>query len=175
MDDADADTAYGAKSDAEMAAQKDEWNARMAEYDARWRAFRERKAAVLPGNKAALFAALAAAGIASITVMFDGSGDSGQIEDIGARNAKQEPIELPDIRIEITDVQFDKPEVPLISQMSVREVVEALTYEFLEQTHDGWENDDGAYGEFTFDVAEQTIRLEYNERYTETHYHEHEF
>ena len=31
-------------------------------------------------------------------------------------------------------------------------------------THDGWENSDGAYGDFTFDVAERTITLDYNER-----------
>jgi hypothetical protein len=31
-------------------------------------------------------------------------------------------------------------------------------------------DDDGAYGEFTFSAAQQTITLEYNERYTETHY-----
>ena len=49
-----------------------------------------------------------------------------------------------------------------------------MAYRFLDQTHDGWENDDGAYGEFTFDVAERSITLEYNERYIETHYHEHE-
>ena len=34
----------------------------------------------------------------------------------------------------------------------------------LEQTHGGWENNDGAYGEFTFDVAERTIKLDFNER-----------
>jgi hypothetical protein len=50
-----------------------------------------------------------------------------------------------------------------------------LAYSFLRQTHEGWENNDGAFGDFTFDVAERSITLEYNERYTETNYSEHVF
>ena len=50
-----------------------------------------------------------------------------------------------------------------------------LAYDFLEEVHDGWENEDGAYGEFVFDVGERTIRLEYNERVMTTSYSEHEF
>ena len=40
-----------------------------------------------------------------------------------------------------------------------------LVYALLEQTHSGWENNDGAYGDFAFDVENRTIRLAYNERY----------
>ena len=59
--------------------------------------------------------------------------------------------------------------------MPVRDAIEKLAYDFLEEEHDGWENEDGAYGEFTFDVGERTIRLEYNERVMTTSYFEHEF
>ncbi len=59
--------------------------------------------------------------------------------------------------------------------MPVRDAIEKLAYDFLEEVHDGWENEDGAYGEFVFDVAERTIRLEYNERVMTTSYSEHEF
>jgi ParB family transcriptional regulator, chromosome partitioning protein len=45
----------------------------------------------------------------------------------------------------------------------------------LEETHGGWENNDGAYGEFTFDVANRTITLAYNERHMESDYSEHVF
>ena len=37
----------------------------------------------------------------------------------------------------------------------------------LEQEQGGWENNDGAFGEFTFDVAERTIELEFNGRFTD--------
>ena len=59
--------------------------------------------------------------------------------------------------------------------LSIHDAIEALVYSFLGQTHDGWENSDGAYGDFTFDVADRTITLDYNERYTETKNYQHEF
>jgi hypothetical protein len=40
-----------------------------------------------PGNKAALFDALASAGITTVVVQFDGCGDSGQVESIEARTS----------------------------------------------------------------------------------------
>ena len=40
--------------------------------------------ALRPGNKDRLFDGLTAAGITHVTVTFDGAGDSGQIESIGA-------------------------------------------------------------------------------------------
>ncbi len=42
-------------------------------------------------------------------------------------------------------------------------------------THDGWENSDGAHGDFTFDVGERTITLDYNERYMQSEYSLHVF
>jgi len=34
---------------------------------------------------------------------------------------------------------------------------------------------DGAYGDFTFDVAERTITVDYNERYMQSEYSQHVF
>ena len=45
----------------------------------------------------------------------------------------------------------------------------------LAQTHGGWENNEGAYGEFTFDVAQRTITLDYNERVETSEYSQHMF
>ena len=56
-----------------------------------------------------------------------------------------------------------------------RDAVEALAYAFLEETHGGWENNEGAFGEFTFDVAERTITLDYNERFESSEYSQHLF
>lgn len=174
MDETMADDAYRAKIAADVAATRSEWDARMAAYDTKWRAFRQRQADILPGNKAALFEALTAAGIATVILRFDGAGNSGQIESVDACDAAANPAELPETAIAIAEVAFENLEIQ-ITPISPREAVENMAYEFLEQTHDGWENEDGAYGEFTFTVADQSIRLEYNERYIETHYYEHEF
>ena len=58
---------------------------------------------------------------------------------------------------------------------AVRDAIETLAYDFLGQTHGGWENSDGAYGDFTFDVADRTITLDYNERHMESDYSQHVF
>lgn len=55
----------------------------------------------------------------------------------------------------------------------LREIIEDVCYAALSETHGGWENNDGAYGDFTFDVPHRTITLEFNERYTATDYYEH--
>ena len=151
-----------------------EWAARIAEADRRWATQREREAMLLPLNKAALFAALAAAGIDRVAVSFDGSGDSGQIESVDAFAGDGQALELPGDAVAFRKVAFDAAE-PEVAMMPVRDVLEELAYGLLGQTHDGWENNDGAYGEFTFDVAAGSITLEYNERYIATEFHEHEF
>jgi hypothetical protein len=69
---------------------------------------------------------------------------------------------------------WESPEIQR-QTLTVRETIETVVYDFLRQTHDGWENSDGAYGEFTFDVAERTIKLDYNERYTSSEHYSHEF
>lgn len=128
---------------------------------------------VLPLNKTALFDALAAAGIEIVTVVFDGCGDSGQIEDIEAK-AGDLVVALPADQIEIACPVWGGSEIERRTQ-SVRDSIEALAYDFLGQTHGGWENNDGACGDFTFDVAERTITLDYNERHMETDNSQHVF
>jgi len=127
---------------------------------------------VLPGNKTVLFDALAAAGITSVIVEFDGYGDSGQIENIVAK-ANDAAAELPDERIEIFDPMWGSAELEK-QTVTVREAIETLAYAFLRQTHAGWENNDGAYGDFTFDVTTRVISLDYNERYTSSEHYTHE-
>jgi hypothetical protein len=60
------------------------------------------------------------------------------------------------------------------SIVRVAEAVEQLAYDLLNDTH-CWENNDGAYSHFTFDVAERTITLDYKERYTASDYTQHVF
>lgn len=57
----------------------------------------------------------------------------------------------------------------------MKEAIERLAYDFLEETHDGWENNEGAYGDFLFDVAARTITLNYNERLETSEYTQHVF
>lgn len=131
------------------------------------------RAALRPANKAAVFAALASAGIATVVVTFDGYGDSGQIESIDARNADAD-VPLPKETVAIVAIVWCRSE-PEARSMSVREAIEHLVYDALSETHGGWENNEGAYGEFVFDVPALEIRLDYNERITSSEFYAHTF
>jgi hypothetical protein len=144
-----------------------------SDWDAKRAAQDRLHAELQPQNQAALFGSLAAAGITLIVVTFDGYGDSGQIENIEAK-AGDAVVAMPAGEVEIAEAIWDQPE-PGRSTVSIADAIERLAYNLLEQTHCGWENNDGAYGDFTFDVAERTITLDYNERYTASEYSQHVF
>ena len=131
--------------------------ARQAESEARATALR-------PENKERLFDAMTAAGITHVTVTFDGSGDSGQVESIGAW-CGEAAAAFPAVEIQFAALTWDNPAVEMRS-LTLLAVVEEMAYDYLADTHRGWENDDGAYGEFCFDAAARTIHLDFNERFT---------
>jgi hypothetical protein len=45
----------------------------------------------------------------------------------------------------------------------------------LNEEHGGWENSDGAYGEFRFDVGARSIHLEFNARFMDATNYSHDF
>ncbi|MDE2563341.1 MAG: hypothetical protein KGL48_13950 [Sphingomonadales bacterium] len=140
---------------------------------ARYAAYQQRGAELNAANKLTLFTALSVAGITSVTVTFDGSGDSGQIESVAAK-AGDVDATMPESEIEIATADFHRIEPERLTQ-PLAEAIETLAYAFLEETHGGWENNEGAYGEFVFDVAAGTISLDYNERIETSENYTHEF
>ena len=122
-----------------------------------------REAELRPANSDRLFDALTAAGISHVTVTFDGEGDSGQSECIAAW-AGETAVAFPAVEIPHAAITWDSPEVEM-RQLSLEDVVEQLAYDFLSDTHGGWEHNDGAYGEFCFDASARCIHLEFNERF----------
>ena len=149
-------------------------DAEFAAYEAKCAIAATLAAEVLPLTKRALFEALAQAGIHTVVVCFDGSGDSGQVETVDGFDSGNNLVQLTTDTIGFSEVDFESSSIR-VEQKAARAVVEIMTYDFLRQTHGGWENNDGAYGEFTFDVAEQTIALDFNERFTDFTNYQHEF
>ncbi|MDE8346857.1 MAG: hypothetical protein POH28_11905 [Acidocella sp.] len=131
-------------------------------------------------NKEVLFAALASAGIDTVNVEFDGQGDSGQISSLVALNHGTD-IALPAQKIDFSELVEDKTSRGSNNtrterrSLTLQDAIEEMVYAKLSESHGGWENDDGAFGTFVFTVAEQIIKLEYNERYTSYEYSTHEF
>ncbi|MDX2264791.1 MAG: hypothetical protein NW215_07445 [Hyphomicrobiales bacterium] len=128
----------------------------------------------IPLNKAALFHALKPHGIALVIADFDGAGDSGQIETITALNAAKAETSLPSVGLTLYMINQDASGQDTI-EVALAEAIETLCYDFLEQTHSGWGNEDGAFGECCFDVEAGTITLDYNERRTEVDFSSHNF
>ena len=124
-------------------------------------------------NKTVLFDALVAAGITSVHADFDGCGDSGQINDVTAR-AGDQTAEFPCVTVVLHDTQWGKQDLTA-KNVSLQEAVYDLCYGCLEQTHPGWENNDGGCGEFEFDVAKRSITLNFTGYYTESWHDEHVF
>ena len=123
--------------------------------------------------KSAVFDALDAGGLTIVTVTFNGYGDSGQIETIEAKIG-DEAAALPSGHITLpaegsVEAGFEQ------AALSIREAIEELAFEFLNATHSGWEDNEGSDGDFTFEVAERTITLDYSGRYIETEYSQHVF
>lgn len=141
----------------------DEWFARYEEE-------RSRRAALQPEvdahNKAALLGALAAADISRVEVDFDGYGDSGQIERIAVIDPSDLTLEAPSGEVEIREVLHDGSGVGA-EMMALPGAIEHVCYDLLSAHHSGWENNDGAYGDFAFDVGADTITYTHNSRYTE--------
>ena len=78
-----------------------------------------------PLNKAALFEALATAGVTLVVVSFDGYGDSGQIENVEVK-AGDTVVALPECTIEIDEAAWDQAE-PNRTTISIAEVIERLS------------------------------------------------
>jgi hypothetical protein len=126
-----------------------------------------------PRNKATLFAALKAEGVALVVATFDGSGDSGQVEGIEAKTGDT-PVQLSGALIAYAHISGHPGEVAQ-QPTTLEQAIENLVYDVLRQAQPGWENNDGAYGEVVFDVAAGTIRLDFNGRYTTSEFSQHDF
>src|ERR1035441_1962565 len=131
-------------------------------------------------NKAAVMSARAAAGITSVTVAFDGYGDSGQIESIAAQSGEV-TVQLPDSFVAIVDSDdegtssSDENAAESDGDTPLAEAIESLCYEYLEEAHGGWEVNDGAYGTFVFTVPDGSVVLDFNLRFSDSENYEHRF
>ena len=111
--------------------------------------------------------------VAEVIASYDGSGESGCL-DVMFRvtpATRQTPGPRPVLTSSMSNwrrsEEFFKPILdakdPLITQEKINEFEDAL-YNMLP---DGWEIDDGSYGEITVDMSDFTVRIEHNERVTE--------
>lgn len=145
----------------------------MNDFMTRSKAYEKRAADLIPSNKASLFAALAAAGISHVCIAFNGYGDSGQIEDVTAKAGEAE-ADLPAVDVEIASAEFGSETITRVSQ-PLADAIESFCFDLLESHHGGWENNEGAYGDFTFDIAADSIVFDFNYRIETSENHSYEY
>ena len=139
----------------------------------RWQRYSSALAETNRRNKAIVFDALSAAGITNVAVGFDGEGDQGQI-DGAAAHTEEGVIEFPETVVALYRAAYGD-EAFTTHEMPLREAVETLCYDYLEQEYAGWENNDGAFGEFAFHVGDRRIALDFNGRFTDCSHSSHTF
>lgn len=114
--------------------------------------------------KAELIPILAAHGIASVVYAYDGYGDEGQLDETTAFDALGAVLPLPDIACRRHDTGLGG--AVAASDATLAEAVEALGYEALAASFPGWENNEGALGTITLDVAAGTLAVAHDWRVT---------
>jgi hypothetical protein len=106
----------------------------------------------LPGARRQLLEA----GIRSVQVDYDGCGDSGCIESITYRDGQGSAVDRAD-QLAMTEEQLTD-----------------LFYDLIQARHPGWENNDGACGEFQWNLTEDALVHTHNDRFTDYDTTEHE-
>jgi hypothetical protein len=139
----------------------------------RWQRFSDALAEANRRNKMIVFDALEAAGITHVAVGFDGEGDQGQIDGAAAHTEKG-AVEFPETVVKLRRAGYGEDDLTT-HEMPLREAVETLCYDYLEQEYAGWENNDGALGEFAFHVEDRRIALDFNGRFTDYAHYSHTF
>jgi len=117
-------------------------------------------------NRSAIAAALEAQQVATVTIEFNGSGDEGQVEPAALFNVDGQPIEMPDVNVEVLIDRVGGE--PLASNESLAAALESFAYDALSDLHGGWQDNEGAYGELIIDVATGKATLDFNARIIES-------
>ena len=99
---------------------------------------------------------LQAAGIDRVQILYDGCGDSGCIESITYTNEQGSTVDLAG-KLAMTEEQLMD-----------------LFYDLTQARHPGWENNDGAYGEFDWKLSGDALKHTHNDRFTDYDTTEHE-
>jgi hypothetical protein len=123
----------------------------MQEFEAQRNERRAKHFAKLRGE---IIPALRGAGVVTVVMEYDGYGDS-----------------TSDYSLTFLDAAGQKVKGALLSTVGENELIDILFC----AVPDGYENNDGGYGQVILDVAGGTVRNEHSQRYTETTYSEEEY
>lgn len=116
----------------------------------------------LPAVKALLCAALKAKAIATVSIEYDGEGDSGQINEITAVDANQQPVSLD----QPVTLALHKPQEPT-TYNTLYEALDDFAWTAIQAYHGGFHNNDGGFGTVTIDTNKGSLTIDHNDRFTQ--------
>ena len=129
-------------------------------------------------NRKRIHKALKRVGATKVIISYCGSGDSGQIEQVSIYQGETEIKPEKNVSVLSATSRFDHDANAWLDKVrnqrkNLAEAVEDLVYDWIEMEHPGWENNDGASGECTIDVATDDFLLSHTSYYTESDTTEH--
>lgn len=109
-------------------------------------------------------------GIQTVTVSFDGGGDSGSIDNVAfTPHENEEAVKALPVEYMGTSSSFEEgrwQREAVLQQSTLHEAIEELTNDYLEETGVDWYNDAGGFGELVIDVQQGTVSLVVDVRHT---------
>ena len=128
-------------------------------------------------NRRRLHKALKRLGATSVVVSYSGSGDSGQIDEVSVYRDKEQLKSNENVSILVASSKWSKEggwiERVKSERVALEAALEQFIYVWIESEHSGWENNDGASGECTIEVASNEFILNHVTYYTESESTEH--
>lgn len=135
-------------------------------------------------NKDIIFDLLAAEGVESFEVSFDGGGDDGQIcepENFSPEIKEKKISSMLSKKVEGGRVKNgtrygpNGPETMWEENVTLQQMIDGVCYDVLEGVCSGWEINEGSYGTFYFDVKKRKVKLDFNERVVESNLTQYDF
>lgn len=116
----------------------------------------------IESSKLVLIKSLSTAGVARLVVKYDGEGDSGQVESIDALDAERKSVDIHGPSF----IEIGKDENRR-EYSNLAGFVESFFWDLLGSYHDGFENNDGGFGEVIIDVTAGTVTLDHYDRFVD--------
>jgi hypothetical protein len=127
----------------------------------------ETKRGTVAINKPRILEALAAAGVTRVEMRYDGEGDSGGVEQIQCYGADGASLDIPETMVAMHEQGWrDQPDHD--RSMRLADALECFLLDVIECAHDGWENNEGAFGNIAIDVAGGLVELSHSDRILST-------
>ena len=103
------------------------------------------------------------AAIGTVVIEYDGYGDEGQVNDIVLKNVAGSDAPMPQVRCQSYWLTFQGQIAA--EETTMAQALDRFATEALETLHPGWENNEGAAGTLTIQVATACATLEHSTRY----------